>query len=266
MTTTSPLLSGVRRRLWIVFLFGVVGAVLGAAPQPQKVEEQATTFDATNTMLVNDSGGLSSSVGVSPNQVVILSTVGEVPKRVAEQIGFDGNPAELSSQVSVSFDQASGALLFTTSQDTAERAELVANTFADVTNAYLVERQDIVYNERVQKSRERLEGFEAELNALTAQLAVDPENPVLLGQRDAISREYSQAFEQDRSLSTAPSFLSFTTLEQRPSRTGGRPRSERPDRAKHTRGHGAHRGSGHWHRSRGAPRSSRSKDPFPRAG
>ena len=214
MTSTAPLLTGVKRRIWIVVLFGIAGALLGAAPQPQKVEEQATTFEATHTMLLNDANGLSSSVGVSPNQVVILSTVGEVPKRVAEEIGFEGNPAELSSQVSVSFDQSSGALLFTTSQDTAERAELVADAFADVTNAYLIERQESVYNERVQRSRERLEEFEGELNELTRQLALDPENPVLLGQRDAISREYSAAFEQDRSLSPAPSFLTFTTLQR----------------------------------------------------
>src|SRR6056297_2427364 len=167
MSTTSSPLSGLKRRLWIVAVFGVAGAVLGAVPQPEEVEEQATTFDATHTMLINDTAGLSSSAGVSPNQVVLLATTGEVPQRVADEIGFGGNPAELSSQVTVSFDQASGALLFSTSQETAERAELVADTFADTTNAYLVERQDIVYNQRIQASRDRLAELEAELDDLT---------------------------------------------------------------------------------------------------
>jgi hypothetical protein len=112
MTSTSSPLTGLKRRLWIVALFGVIGAVLGAVPQPQKVEETATTFNATHTMLINDTAGLSSSVGVSPNQVVLLATTGEVPERVAEEIGFGGNPAELASRVSVTFDQASGALVF----------------------------------------------------------------------------------------------------------------------------------------------------------
>jgi Mrp family chromosome partitioning ATPase len=214
MTTTSSPLSGLKRRLWIVALFGIIGAVLGALPQPQKVEEQATAFNATHTMLINDTSGLSSSAGVSPNQVVLLATTGEVPERVAEQIGFSGNPAQLSSRVLVSFDQANGALLFSTTSDTAEGAEQTANAFADVTNAYLIERQDLVYNQRIQASRDRLEGFEEELDQLTVDLAFDPENPTLLARRDAISRQYSVAFEQDRSLSGTPSFLAFTTLQR----------------------------------------------------
>ena len=214
MTSTSSPLTGLKRRLWIVALLGIVGAGIGAVPQPQRVEEQATTFNATHTMLVNDTAGLSSSAGVSPNQVVLLATTGEVPERVAQEIGFSGNPASLASRISVSFDQSSGALRFSTSLDTPEEAEQIADTFADVTNAYLVERQDRVYNQRVQASRDRLAGFEAELDEITAQLAFDPENPALLAQRDAISRQYSLAFEQDRSLSGTPSFLSFTTLQR----------------------------------------------------
>lgn len=213
MTTTSSPLSGLKRRLWIVALFGIIGAALGALPQPQQVEEQATTFSATHTMLINDTAGLSSGAGVSPNQVVLLATTGEVPERVAEELDFSGNPTELSSQVSVTFDQANGALLFSTTSDTAEEAEQIADTFADATNAYLIDRQTVVYNQRVQASRERLAEFEAQLDELTAELGLDPENPTLLAQRDAISRQYSLAFEQDRSLSTPPSFLSFTTLE-----------------------------------------------------
>jgi Mrp family chromosome partitioning ATPase len=214
MNTTSSLLSGLKRRLWIIALFGAVGAVVAAIPQPQNVEEQATTFNATHTMLINDTAGLSSSVGVSPNQVVLLATTGEVPEEVADEIGFSGNPAALSSQVSVSFDQASGALTFSTSSDMAAEAELIADTFAEVTNAYLIDRQTDVYNQRVQASRDRLAGLEAELDNLTAELAFDPENPILLGQRDAISRQYSLAFEQDRAISSTPSFLSFTTLQR----------------------------------------------------
>ena len=214
MTNAPSLLSGLKRRLWIVAIFGIIGAVLGAIPQPQEVEEQATTFNATHTMLLNDTAGLSSSAGVSPNQVVLLATTGEVPERVAEEIEYGGNPTALSSQITVSFDQASGALLFSTSQDTSDRAELIADTFADVTNAYLIERQDVVYNQRVESSRTRLAGFQEELDTLTAQLALEPEDPALLAQRDAISRQYSLAFEQDRALSSTPSFLSFTTLER----------------------------------------------------
>lgn len=213
MTAPSPLL-GIRRRLWIIALFGIGGAMIGALPQPAQVEEQATTFTAVHTMLINDSAGLTSSAGVSPNQVVLLATTGVVPERVAEAIEFDGNAPTLAAQMSVNFDQGSGALRFSTRQETPERAELLANTWAEVTNAYLVERQDAVQNQRVQASRERLDGFRAELDAIGARLAADPLNAVLIAERDAISRQYSVAFEQDRSISGTPRFLSFTTLQE----------------------------------------------------
>jgi capsular polysaccharide biosynthesis protein len=212
MTTLSPL-SGLRRRLWIVVVLGIVGALLGAIPQPQRVEEQATTFTAVHTMLVNDVSGLSSSVGVSPNQVVLLATTGEVPKRVAEEIGFTGNPATLASRVTVNFDQPSGALRFQSSDETAETAEQIADTFASVTNSYLIERQTAVHNDRVEASRNRLESFRSQLDELTAQLAFDPGEPRPSGRTRCDSRQYSLAFEQDQSLSVTPSFLSFTPLQ-----------------------------------------------------
>ena len=121
MNSTPTLLSGMKRRLWIVGLFGIAGAVLAAIPQPSKVEDQATTFEATHTMLINDTTGLSSSTGVPPDQVVLLATNGDVPQQVADEIGFKGNPAALADQISVTFDQATGALLFTTSQSSAAR-------------------------------------------------------------------------------------------------------------------------------------------------
>lgn len=212
--TNPSLLPALRRYLWIIALLAVAGALLGAVPQPERVEEQATTFSATHTMLVNDTSGLAASAGVSPNQVALLATTGEVPERVAAELGFPGNPATLASLVAVTFDQATGALTFATTAETAAEAEQIADAFADETNSYLVERQDIVFSRRVQASRDRLQGFETELDEITALLALDPENPALLAQRDAISRQYSLAFEQDRSLSGNPSFLSFTTLQR----------------------------------------------------
>lgn len=214
MSGQSTLISGLRRRLWVVALFGVGGAVVGGLPQPQAVEEQATTFRATHTMLLNDTAGLTGSAGVSPNQVALLATTGEVPERVAAELGFQGNPAVLASRVTVSFEQATGALRFTTQQDNGDDAVRLADTFAEVTNNYIVERQDILFQQRVRASRDRLEGFEAELDELTQQLFLNPADPVLLAQRDAISRQYSIAFEQDRQFSSTPTFLSFTTLER----------------------------------------------------
>src|SRR5262245_44917494 len=113
-------LGAIRRRWWIVVILAGVGALLGALPEPTRVEEQATTFTATHTLLLNNTDViLTGDTAVSPNQVSLLATTGEVPLRAAENVGFDGNPAELASQVTVTFDLSTGALTFTTTQDTA---------------------------------------------------------------------------------------------------------------------------------------------------
>jgi hypothetical protein len=101
MNNTSAL-GAIRRRWWMVVLLAVLGAVLGAIPDSERVESQvAKSFDATHTMLVNNTDALDGGSAVSPNQVTLLATTGEVPQRVADEIGYSGNAAELASQVTV---------------------------------------------------------------------------------------------------------------------------------------------------------------------
>ena len=214
MNNTSAL-GAIRRRWWIIVLLAVVGAVLGAVPETERVELQIDrSFSATHTMLVNNTDNLSSGATVSPNQVTLLATTGEVPQRVVEQLDYPGNAATLASQVQVTFDFSTGALRFSTTQDTAEDAEAIADAFADETNAYLAERQDQDYEQRLASSLQRLEELEEQLDALTIQLGINPDDTALQAQQDAISRQYSVAFEQNQALSTAPPILAFTTLER----------------------------------------------------
>lgn len=214
MTNSSPL-GAIRRRWWIIILMALVGAVFGALPQPEKVEEQVRTFSATHTLLLNDETATENSTSaISPNQVTLFVTVGEVPQRAADSIGFGGNPAELASQIQPVFDFSTGALTISSTQESADRAELVADTFADELNSYLAERQDVIYQERIAASIDRLSALETQLNDLTRELALDPGSPTLAAQQSAISRQYSVAFEQSEALSASPPVLGFTTLQR----------------------------------------------------
>jgi Mrp family chromosome partitioning ATPase/capsular polysaccharide biosynthesis protein len=214
MDNTSAL-GAIRRRWWILLLLAVVGAALAALPETKRVEQQVTrSFNATHTMLVNDSDSVSGGSSVSPNQVGLLATVGEVPQRVADLIDYDGNAAQLASGVTVEFDYSTGALTFETTQASAQQAEIISNAFAEETNRYLAERQDVAYQERLAATFDRLEALENDLDDLTAQLGSDPDNPALKAQRDAISRQYSVAFEQSQTLTAAPPVIGFTTLQR----------------------------------------------------
>jgi len=214
MENTSPI-SLILRRWWIVALIAIVGGALGGLPTPAAPEADAsTTYRATHTMLVNDTQALQGSSNVvSPNQIPLLATTGKVPARVAEAIDSDVNAATLAAQISVVFDPSTGALSFTTTQATAEEAEQLANEFALTLNSYLGERQDEIYEERLAASLDRLGELETSLDELTQALAADPFDSTLLAQRDAATRQYSVAFEQNQFLSQQPSRLSFTTLE-----------------------------------------------------
>ena len=215
MTNSSPF-GAIKRRWWIILLMAIVGAVVGALPEPEKVEQQVRTFSATHTLLLNNDTSLdaSATAAVSPQQVPLFVTTGEVPDRAAEAIGFDGNPASLASQVTSAFDFATGALTISTVQDGADRAELVSNAFADELIAYLSERQDAVYQKRLADASNRLAELEVQLNEVTFELGLDSESTTLQAQQEAISRQYSVAFEQDQLLDSNPPLLGFTTLQR----------------------------------------------------
>lgn len=208
-------LGAIRRRWWIIATFVVVGAIIGALPEPAKVEEQARNYIATHTLLLNNEAATDGNgSGISPSQVTLFVGAGEVPQRVAEQIGFDGNAATLAAQVESAFDYGSGALTITTSQNDPRRAELIADGFADELTSYLAERQDIVYQDRLAAALLRLSDLESELNAVTFELAAEPESPTLIAQQSAISRQYSVAFEQSEELQANPPLLGFTSLQR----------------------------------------------------
>lgn len=206
-------LGALRNRWWIIPLLGVVGALLAAIPTPDRVATQTETtrYSATHTMVLS-SDGTGADQAVSPRQVALFATTGDVPKRVKQEIGYSGSAAQLATQIDVKFDQATLALTFTTTQESPDRAVLLADTFAEVTSAFIAERQDKLRDDRLAASLNRLDDLRDKLDEVTRKLAVAPDDAELLAQRDAISRQYSVAFEQNDELQQQTSSLVFTTL------------------------------------------------------
>lgn len=211
MESTSAL-GAIKRRFWVVVVLTLAGITAGALPEPGSIEDQATFYRATHTLLVNDPQAIGGGTAVVASQVGLLASVGEVPIRAAEELGYEGSPGLLADQVDVSLDEASGALYFWTTQADPESAVLIADTFAEVTNAYLVERQDVVYEERLSATLERLSNLEEQLNELTERFAREGGAP-LAAQQAAVARRYGVAFEQYQGLIEAPPVLTFTTLQ-----------------------------------------------------
>lgn len=210
-------LDAVRRRWWVIALMTAAGAALGALPEPARVEEQSltTTYAATHTLLLNNQeAAFSSNVAISPSQISLFATNGDVPKRVAEQIGYDGSGAELASEVQVVFDQETGALTFSTTQPTAELAVLVADTFALETNNFITTRQDELNEERLGASNARVEELKTRANDLSVQLAANPTDVALAAEADAVQSQLSVALQQNANLTDNDALLSFTSFAE----------------------------------------------------
>lgn len=204
-----------RRFWWIVIAFAVGGAIAGALPSPPPVEEvdiaAVTRWTASHTLLV---AGTSDDLGF--NQLDLFTTVGQVPARAAAAIGYNGAPAALASQITIEADQRSGALRITTTQDTADRAVLIADTFADQLVSYLAERQDSLRQDRLASNLERLDGLEQQVLDAEADIRRNAEDTIAQSKLDALSRQYSAAFEQYNQIQAEQGGgqLVLTTLER----------------------------------------------------
>ena len=170
-------------------MLAAIGGALAAVPSPSQVgtQSEAARYVATHTMLLNDPSLVDTgAASISANQVPLFATTGEVPERVRELVGFEGNSAQLADQLRVVFGPETTALTFTTNQATPELAVLIADTFADETASFLAERQDKLYEERLAASNLRLTELEDRVaylrNRLDPVLAPEYPEPIAKGQ------------------------------------------------------------------------------------
>ena len=212
-------------------LIGAAFAFVGTDPEPEPIR---STYTATHTLLVtegqNQFGGQPLVGTVTFAQVPVFATTGEVPRLVAEELGYDGAPASLAAELTVEDDAQTGTLRFTTEQENAEDAVRIADAFADETVRYLSLRQEELHQARQTNVLEDVEQLEAEIRDLDRQIAEQlaelnanrpPGAPfaeadsITRARRDAAVREYSTAYEAYRSLVAEDAgTLNLTTLER----------------------------------------------------
>jgi Mrp family chromosome partitioning ATPase len=213
---TNSILVALRRRWWVVVALALLGVAVGALPAPKSAVSATTNWTASHTLLLSTTSSTQTiySDPVAFNQLQLFAVTGEVPKRAAAKLGFGGEPAALAAQVQVQVDQQTGALRISTTQSTAERAVLVADTFADELVSYLSERQDSLRAQRLTSTLAEVDSLETELKTLESQVAAAPNDAILSSRLDALSREYSVLYEQYRGLQQDQGQLQLTTLER----------------------------------------------------
>ena len=156
-------------RRWPIIAIGAfIGAAfafVGTDPEPEPIE---TRYTATHTLLVTNTqfGGQSLVGTITFAQLPVFATRGEVPRIVAEELGYDGAPAGLAAQVTVTDDPETGTLSFSTDSVSPDDAVRIADAFADETVRYLGARQEEIRQERQARSQEDVDRLSSMLDRL----------------------------------------------------------------------------------------------------
>ena len=195
------------RRRWPV-IAAIVAAALAAAwltTTVVPVGPPIRFYEATTVIL--NTGELNVPGIANLDTVAALTTVGEVPKQVAEKINFQGDPVALGARIRADVQAETGILRITARSNEAQEAKTLADTFATELLAFLELRKGETGAGRADLLLRRLEKLESEIQSLDARIpdVPEPEARLLTARRDAKIRIYGVLYEQYTGLITAVS-------------------------------------------------------------
>jgi Mrp family chromosome partitioning ATPase/capsular polysaccharide biosynthesis protein len=209
-----------RRRWWVIVVCVVLGAGVGYASTLLDTEEakEGRTYYKATTTLVYDTNSNSSSlqpVVTNPDQMAFLVTTGDVPDRVAEELGTSESGRELAEHIVTTTNSITSTLDITAADADSDRAAQLADAFAAQLGASLEQRNKEKFDKEVAELTERIKSTEAQANILRPQLnSGSPDAALVQRQYDATQNNYYQLFSERQELEAdgAPS-TSITVLE-----------------------------------------------------
>ena len=136
--TLNDYLKAFRQRWLVIALCTLVASAVMWVVTPAKTDAiQARSYTATATLLVGGSGDVNTQLG----RIALFLTTGEIPKRAAARLGYEGDPAVLAKELTVTPDFIAAALTVSATAPKGERAAAVANAFANEAVASLKQRR-----------------------------------------------------------------------------------------------------------------------------
>ena len=192
----------VLQRRWVVValatLFGLAAGFLTASDENTPVDYTATQTLSVVQPSVSATAPL---VFFSPSQLAVYTTVGEVPRRVAEELDYAGTPQQLASTIITEPDDAVGVLRITATDVDPTRAALVANTFGRKLRAVIAGDARDELQTQIDAGERDVDRLERRANDLDAEIALAPPDiGVLTARRDALINQYRIAYDQLQAL------------------------------------------------------------------
>jgi Mrp family chromosome partitioning ATPase len=193
------------RRRWrvlavtILIAFGV--GWIGAETLERGSEER--TYRATATLLW---AGTLGEPGIGNlHTLAALATTGEVPVRVAEKVGFKGDPRRLTGSdpprrpegIVTTANETTGIITISATSTDPNEAARLANTFATELIGFLEGRKLSAASLQADVARAQMDGLQQEIGDLDAAIARRPPNSEFLrAERDAKIRVYGFLYDR----------------------------------------------------------------------
>jgi capsular exopolysaccharide synthesis family protein len=199
------------RRRWLVVAVSVLVSMaissIALLSLDGSAASQGSSYRATTILLTGESTLTDPRINAL-STLAALVTIGEVPKRVAEALDFEGEPSALASTVSASIDADTRLMRISATASDPARAEVVADTFAKELISYIEARNGRIVEEEAREFRRRMRRLQREIEALDQLIASAPltEAEDLKAQRDTKALEAQNAvltFQQSGVLSPA---------------------------------------------------------------
>lgn len=198
------------RGRWLIVLAAVIVA-LGAGWLVSTVAPVATPAPTTytaSTLLLNTGGfgtgsfGTGGTSGFSLSTVAALTAIEAVSERVADELGYEGDPSELAARVGATADTTAGTLRIRAIASTPREAEGLADTFAQELLGYLLDRRTESTGAQIESIDKQLADLDEEIATLDQQILATPETEaqLLRAERDAKIVSYSTLSQQYQNL------------------------------------------------------------------
>lgn len=190
-------LRALRRRWWLIVGMLLIAPVAGwFSTGPVPATPRARAYEAT-TVLVN-AGSLNIPGVTNMKALATLATLDPVSERVAEELGYEGDPSVLAAMVRAEAIENTGLLTIKATSESAEEAENIANSFAHQFLVFLGERKaDTTAREarHLERQRERLSREIAALERAMASAPAD-EAELLKAERNSKIFHFSSLSQQ----------------------------------------------------------------------
>lgn len=210
----------IRRRWPLIVLFTVLGVIAGvvtakppAVANPLKTPATLTTnqYSATALLMLVSGGSATTSdpSGLSLSAMAYFATTGQVPRMVAQQLGYGGNPADLARQVSVTPNTTIGVLQVSATEPAGPEAVRLVNAFDQQLINYL--------NNQIKQSYARQQAAaQAQLQAVRARIAELQQqggSPLAKAEITALQSQYNTDVTQYAQLQGLPPKTDLTVIQ-----------------------------------------------------